>query len=60
MFVLLEVVGCVSSPCQNNGTCRDQDGSGLGSGKNMFECDCMSGYTGVVCESGDMLVVCNT
>jgi Notch-like protein len=41
---------CDVSPCQNNGKCRHQEESGL------YACDCMSGYTELICESGSTSV----
>ncbi|XP_077996914.1 uncharacterized protein LOC144450202 isoform X1 [Glandiceps talaboti] len=35
---------CLSSPCQNGGTCQDMI--------NGFVCRCMDGYTGIYCELG--------
>ena len=45
LLLLLDVNECVSSPCKNSGTCLDR--------VNMYDCDCVSGYTGAMCESGD-------
>ena len=35
---------CLSQPCQNAGNCTDF--------VNGFECTCVSGYTGLLCETG--------
>ena len=37
---------CVSTPCQNNGTCID--------GIDGYACFCMAGYTGDACEIGEL------
>ena len=36
---------CDSSPCQNNATCTD--------GVNRYQCQCMAGYMGQQCETGN-------
>lgn len=41
---------CEVSPCQNNGTCINNDGS--------YSCDCSAGWTGHDCETG--LFICNS
>ena len=35
---------CDSSPCQNGGTCTDN--------VNGYTCDCVAGYTGTECQTG--------
>ena len=45
-FCLSEINECVSSPCQNNGTCVDQIAS--------YQCVCpLQYYEGVHCEKGE-------
>ena len=39
-----EIDECLSSPCQNNGSCRDH--------LNGYSCLCQTGFTGRNCESG--------
>ena len=43
-FYSLDIDECASSPCQNGGTCND--------GINMYNCDCVPGYSGGHCETG--------
>jgi hypothetical protein len=38
------VVACASSPCRNGGTCT-------GAGASQFQCLCVSGYSGAVCQT---------
>ena len=44
---------CISSPCQNNGTCAAHYE------KNSYVCLCAKGYTGKYCETGKVLAFCN-
>jgi len=37
---------CGSSPCQHGATCAD--------GINRFTCGCAAGYTGILCETGEI------
>ena len=41
---------CLSSPCDNGGTCVDQ--------VNGFVCTCAQGFTGVVCQTGRYICLC--
>ena len=41
---LSDIDECVSEPCANGATCND--------GVNHFDCSCVDGYTGRVCETG--------
>ena len=43
-FLCPDVDECGSSPCDNGGTCVDQ--------VNGFECKCMKGFAGDLCEKG--------
>lgn len=45
----LEVNECLSDPCQNGGICEDLF--------DKYECDCLPGYDGVLCENGTDLCV---
>ena len=48
LFVLfLDYAGCQSNPCENNGTCTDD--------VNNYQCECIEGYTGVNCETGEIV-----
>ena len=40
----LDVYDCLSSPCQNGGTCSE--------GVTIYACDCAAGYEGNDCEMG--------
>ena len=45
-YVLLAATDeCESSPCQNEGSCVDGD--------NSYTCNCLMGYEGDNCESGN-------
>ena len=45
MIILSETDECMSSPCDNGGTCTDLlDG---------YNCTCVGGYTGLHCETGE-------
>ena len=43
--LLTDVNECLSSPCVNGGSCRDE--------VNQFSCDCFAGYTGIQCQTGE-------
>ena len=42
--IIVDVDECLSSPCQHNSMCEDQE--------NSFLCHCTQGYTGIMCEIG--------
>ena len=42
IFFVLEIDECESNPCQNGAKCVDQEGR--------FECRCLPGYQGDLCE----------
>ena len=44
VFPCVDINECVSSPCQNEGTCVDQVYG--------FQCVCLSGYTDFICSTG--------
>ena len=39
----LDINECESDPCQNQGTCLNREAA--------YECQCVEGYTGTVCET---------
>ena len=41
---LADIDECISDPCQNGGTCKDEG--------NRFTCHCKDGYNGRTCENG--------
>ena len=41
----LDIDECESDPCQNGGTCDDH--------VNSFTCECVDGFTGLHCETGE-------
>ena len=43
MYCVLDINECVSKPCQHSGTCIDE--------VNRYTCNCVTGYTGVNCET---------
>ena len=43
----IDINECDTNPCQNGGTCLD--------GKASYSCECMAGYEGDDCETGDRL-----
>ena len=47
-FFATDTDNCASSPCQHGGNCTDQI---LG-----FHCDCETGYSGDMCETGQLTV----
>ena len=46
-LVTVDIDECLSSPCQNNGTCSDE--------VNGYSCACIAGYTGADCETSKLL-----
>jgi hypothetical protein len=44
---ILDINECSSSPCKNNGECRD--------GINMFTCSCSPGFEGTECEISKLI-----
>ena len=48
IFFLLDVDECASSPCQNGGTCVDV--------VNAYTCNCVPGYTGDNCDTGNLRI----
>ena len=43
--IFIDIDECASSPCQNGGSCTDQ--------VNGYTCNCVDGYGGTSCESGN-------
>jgi len=43
---LADIDECASDPCMNSGTCSTAN-------VNMYSCDCVAGYTGTNCETGN-------
>ena len=42
--IVLDIDECVSSPCQNGGSCSDE--------VDKYSCICASGYEGATCQTG--------
>ena len=42
--VLTDIDDCSPNPCEHGGSCTD--------GVNSYDCDCLTGYTGVNCQTG--------
>ena len=45
-FFYSDIDECSSSPCKNNGTCRDH--------VNTYSCLCMAGFSGRDCQFGEL------
>ena len=43
--IFIDIDECASSPCQNGGSCTDQ--------VNGYSCNCVYGYNGTDCETGN-------
>ena len=44
IYNILDIDVCASAPCQHGGTCTDK--------VNGYRCLCVSGYTGINCQTG--------
>ena len=44
--MVADVNECIPNPCDNGGNCTD--------GVNEYNCACVAGYTGTVCETGKL------
>ena len=42
---MVDIDECATSPCQNSGSCTDQI--------NGYTCNCLDGYDGTDCETGN-------
>ena len=42
---MVDIDECATSPCQNGGSCTDQ--------VNGYTCNCIAGYDGTDCETGN-------
>ena len=49
IFYYLDIDDCDPDPCQNNATCVDQ--------VNGYTCNCLVGYTGNDCETGNYITL---
>lgn len=45
LYALSDNDECISTPCENGGTCVD--------GINDYQCACVAGYTGFNCKTGE-------
>ena len=48
MIPFLDIDECASSPCANGGICIK--------GVDIFTCQCLAGYTGNDCETGEIFL----
>ena len=46
VFAFTEIDECVSNPCESGSTCNNY--------VNSFNCTCTEGYTGMMCETGNL------
>ena len=51
-IVLVDIVECSSSPCENGAMCTDA--------VEGYACACIAGYTGIQCETGERMGLSNT
>ena len=47
--IFIDIDECASSPCQNGGSCTDQ--------VNGYTCNCVDGYYGSDCETGNNTIL---
>ena len=52
-FHFVDFDECASSPCQNGATCSTPQ-------LDMYSCECVAGYTGQTCETGEDLIYTST
>ena len=45
LHIYIDIDECVAAPCDNGGTCTDQ--------VNSYTCNCVGGYTGLTCQTGN-------
>jgi hypothetical protein len=50
-FIVAVLNACLSGPCLNGGTCT-------GNGGGSYTCDCLSGWTGQICDQGWCKILC--
>ena len=54
LWLFLDIDECATIPCQNGGSCTDQ--------VNGYTCNCIAGYDGINCETGNnalLFQICN-